>query len=389
MSDWLKAEKNDCGEISISVSGMLRPDRCSELSALFDKITPEESSRGVVIDAAELSYISSMGLRVLLAAQKKFGSLRMENVSDEVYDILSLTGFTEILTVTKPFRERSVEGLPVLGRGGTATVYQLDDERIIKVFNEHTDLLTIMNEQRGARSALKAGIPTAIPFEIARVGNCYATVIELVPSPMLSETLRNEAGSGDAVIRQYPDFVVSLNEISVPSNDFKSMKVLYLQMAEQCRNFLTDEAYNAFVGMIQGIPEKDGFVHGDCHMGNIMSQHGEFILIDMATSGAGHWFFELFCICFTYVFVANMSDPEQSLGVSKETCDNIWKSVLSSFRRRYPLENWEALEKDCLRYAKLKALLSTLPYRELAEAYAPVMKQLTEELLADSTAVHL
>ncbi|MCR5776808.1 MAG: STAS domain-containing protein [Lachnospiraceae bacterium] len=53
-------------------------------------------------DVNSLEYISSAGLRVLLAAQKimnKQGKMVVKNVSEEVNEILEVTGFSDILTI--------------------------------------------------------------------------------------------------------------------------------------------------------------------------------------------------------------------------------------------------------------------------------------------------
>ena len=56
----------------------------------------------LVIDFADLDYISSAGLRVLLSAQKvmnRQGSMVIRNVKPEVMDIFEVTGFSDILTI--------------------------------------------------------------------------------------------------------------------------------------------------------------------------------------------------------------------------------------------------------------------------------------------------
>ena len=57
----------------------------------------------LVLDFAELDYISSAGLRVLLSAQKmmnkKEGAMKIINVKDVIMDIFDMTGFLDILTV--------------------------------------------------------------------------------------------------------------------------------------------------------------------------------------------------------------------------------------------------------------------------------------------------
>ena len=53
-------------------------------------------------DLGELAYISSAGLRVLLASQKimnEQGTMTVCNVSSEIMEIFEMTGFSEILTI--------------------------------------------------------------------------------------------------------------------------------------------------------------------------------------------------------------------------------------------------------------------------------------------------
>ena len=55
-----------------------------------------------MLDFEKVNYISSAGLRVLLTAQKKMntqGSMELINVSEEVMDILEMTGFADILVI--------------------------------------------------------------------------------------------------------------------------------------------------------------------------------------------------------------------------------------------------------------------------------------------------
>ena len=61
-----------------------------------------EGIENLIIDCANLEYISSAGLRVLLSAQKmmnKQGSMIVRNVSEEVREIFDVTGFIDILTI--------------------------------------------------------------------------------------------------------------------------------------------------------------------------------------------------------------------------------------------------------------------------------------------------
>jgi len=56
----------------------------------------------LVMDFEKLEYISSAGLRVLLAAQKimnKQGEMKLIHVCDDIKEVFEITGFADILTV--------------------------------------------------------------------------------------------------------------------------------------------------------------------------------------------------------------------------------------------------------------------------------------------------
>lgn len=58
--------------------------------------------KNLVLDFAKVEYISSAGLRVLLAAQKvmkKQGSMVVRNVNEAIMEVFEVTGFADILTI--------------------------------------------------------------------------------------------------------------------------------------------------------------------------------------------------------------------------------------------------------------------------------------------------
>ena len=94
-------EKNLNGtELTITISGRLDTTTAPQLEAEF-----KQSLGGVeklVLDFSSLEYLSSAGLRVLLAAQKKMqksGSLKLINVCEGIMDVFDMTGFADILTI--------------------------------------------------------------------------------------------------------------------------------------------------------------------------------------------------------------------------------------------------------------------------------------------------
>ena len=102
--------ENSCSTVTVELTGRID----SGNSAEFEKNTLEKLSQSgassVVMDAEKLEYISSAGLRVLLRVKKQYDDFKIINVNSEVYEILEMTGFTEMMTVEKAYRVVSVEG---------------------------------------------------------------------------------------------------------------------------------------------------------------------------------------------------------------------------------------------------------------------------------------
>lgn len=60
------------------------------------------SASAVVFDFADLEYISSAGLRVLLATQKalgKPGAVHVRNASDDIMEVLTVTKLAQFMTI--------------------------------------------------------------------------------------------------------------------------------------------------------------------------------------------------------------------------------------------------------------------------------------------------
>ena len=95
----INKEKNN-GIFTLKIEGRLDTVTAPEL----EKVVNEETDdvRELILDMKELEYISSAGLRVLLAAQKKMnkqGIMKLTGVCDAVMEVFEMTGFADILTI--------------------------------------------------------------------------------------------------------------------------------------------------------------------------------------------------------------------------------------------------------------------------------------------------
>lgn len=86
--------------LTIALEGRLDTNTSPELTRVLEDNLPGVAV--LVMDMGRLDYISSAGLRVLLAAQKemaKQGKMVLKNVNPNVMEIFDITGFSGILTL--------------------------------------------------------------------------------------------------------------------------------------------------------------------------------------------------------------------------------------------------------------------------------------------------
>ena len=92
--------KRNAEETVIELGGRLDTTTAPALDKTISEDIAENSN--LVLDLKGLEYISSAGLRVILAAQKKLqknGSMKLKNVCEEVMDVFEMTGFADILVI--------------------------------------------------------------------------------------------------------------------------------------------------------------------------------------------------------------------------------------------------------------------------------------------------
>lgn len=88
-------------ELTLTVEGRIDTITSQDM----DKEITEELGNfdSLIIDFADLEYISSAGLRVLIATQKKLKAddipLVIRNVNDSVNEIFRMSGFDKILKI--------------------------------------------------------------------------------------------------------------------------------------------------------------------------------------------------------------------------------------------------------------------------------------------------
>ena len=317
----------------IAIEGRVDASNAALAEEQIFNIKNANPGKHTVIDAENLEYISSAGLRVILKFRKEEPKLAIINVATDVYEVLDMTGFTDMVTVEKAYPRMSVEGCEFIAKGANGAVYRYDNETILKTYFAKDALPEIKQERENARRAFVLGVNTAIPYGIVRVGDGYGTVTELLNATSISKMIKNNPDDLSQVVNYYVDMLKSIHAIEVEEGVVPDMKETALEWARFVSAYLTEEQGKKLCALIEAVPKQNTLMHGDYHTNNIMVQNGEPLLIDMDTLCMGHPIFELGPMFNALVGYSelNHQNMENFFGYTFETAGRFWNMALKLY----------------------------------------------------------
>lgn len=326
----------------INLSGRIDAENAGKIEAEISSQLAENPGETPIFDATNLEYISSAGLRVLLKFRTMSDTkLDVLNVSDEVYSIFDVTGFTELFSVIKKPREISVSNLEIIGEGAFSTVYRVNTDTIIKVYNKlPITLADIERERLASREAFVRGIPTAMPFEIVKYGQHYGLIYEMIDATTMSSTLRNHPERLEELSTKAARLLKKLHTTEFEPGTFPDARNNQRFRIKQAFDMKLISAEDKAIadGIIDRIPYRNTFIHSDFHTRNIMVSGDDLILIDVGDARLGDPINDLLVL---YTYFAERISPffpepaialyEQSLGIDRKTIGEMWKIIMREY----------------------------------------------------------
>ena len=288
----------------------------------------------VILDYEKLKYVSSAGIRTLVRLKQTAKNISIVNAPADIYEVLDNTGITNIIKVTRALREVSIDQLEKIGQGGTASVYRLDEDRIIKVFISNFPFLMVKEERELSRKLFLEGVPTAVPYEIVRCGEHLGVIYEMLNANSIDKYLVEEPENAAHYIKLLADLQKKMMQTEIP--DFQPLALRMAAVIPMwARAGLIPEAdVEKYQKICTGIPDRNTYVHGDFHPGNVMKTGDELILIDMAGSSKGHPVFDLAGMCSVFFTLPSVMETEKYRafsGYEPEAAKKYWDMYLHSF----------------------------------------------------------
>ena len=134
-------------KIRIKLSGRIDSNNSAEFESDLVDMVSKHADKDVELDMANLEYISSAGLRVLLKLRKmKKKTLDIINVNDDVFEIFGVTGFIELFNLSKRMKSITLMPAEILMRSVNGAFYRQNGDTMVKVYKKGVSLDQVKQE---------------------------------------------------------------------------------------------------------------------------------------------------------------------------------------------------------------------------------------------------
>ena len=335
--------KLDNDVLFVSLVGRLDTEASAKFDVEFAEVCKANAHSALTIDAAELEYIASSGLRTILKLAKTEKNFKVENVCSSVYSVFEMTGFSRIINISKALRKIDLEKCERIGFGGNGAVYRVSEDEIVKVNYNPDTYEGLDKELTKAKEAFLLGIPTAISFDLVDCGDGKRGVVyETIKSRTLGETMQSEPERIEELTEQY---IAQLNHLhSTHSNHpiFGSAKAFYAKQVADASKYFTEEEGEQLKLILEALPEGDRLVHCDAHPKNLMIQNGEMLWIDMEGMSVGHPIYDLISLA---VIINGMRTDEMIMSIAGMTNATVAVMREHFIRKYFKTDDPKMIEK--------------------------------------------
>ena len=294
--EMMKIERQN-DRVIIYVSGKVDGTNAARFEAeAFEAIGNADT---VVCDVEELSYISSAGLRVLLKIKKTVKDFLVVNVTSDIYEILDMTGFSQIMNVQRKRRQLSAEGCDEIARGAMGVIYRLDQDTILKVYDKSISLESLYQAQDVLKKLFIHDIPCAIPFDIVDVGDAHGCIYEMINMDTVAQHITKHPESAEECGRKTARLLKTLHQGELPKGLLPDAKDVLLSWLDESRAYITQEDAELCRNVITGFRDTANMLHLDFHTKNIMIRDDELMIIDLDDACIGDPMIDIGCMLMT------------------------------------------------------------------------------------------
>ena len=257
-------------------------------------------------------------------------------------------------------RQVSLEGYEVVGKGGCGTIYKIDGDRVLKLFDTRISLEEIKREQAQTKYAHDMGLGVEDCFELVKCDDRYGLILEYVSGEDADKILQREPQHTADFGKQLGEYLRKIHSVKPDVQVFPSTEEFYHSCVEKCEYWLTQEEQKRLHAFISAIPKRNTMIHGDYNQQNTIVQDGRLVLIDIANSTTGHPVYDLLLTYFYMVMCPR--DMRESYDRARKTAPEdsfrLWDVLIKTYLGTDDPQRINGVNNMLEYYAMLKLILT-------------------------------
>ncbi|MFU1885638.1 aminoglycoside phosphotransferase family protein [Bacillus wiedmannii] len=172
-----------------------------------------------------------------------------------------------------------------IAKGNTAEIY-LYDTKVVKLFNEYLPDTESMNEAKKQKYAYSCGLSVPNVFEVTRIKNRQAIIMEYVKGNSMGDLLLNNLNEAEHYINICVNEQKKIHAIRVNTDEIESMRERLERQIKSIHK-LDEKQKGSILNKLHSIKFEPRLCHGDFHPFNLILNEKNVNIIDWVDACSG------------------------------------------------------------------------------------------------------
>ncbi len=226
----------------------------------------------------------------------------------------------------------------LIGKGNTADVYDIGDNKVLKLFIRGYPELAVQKEFQNSKLVNELGGHFVRSYERVSLDGRNGILYDKVDGvPMLDLFIQSHDIEkwANALATLHKEMLSFHNEVAI------SLKSILKENIDGTDR-LSDNLKVKLLDMLGGLPEGSQLCHGDFHLGNVLvAGHGSYFIIDYMNVCRGHWLGDIARTVYLTEMTPIPTELAQRKGITSELRTGFTKVYLNAMGvNRETLVEW-------------------------------------------------
>lgn len=228
------------------------------------------------------------------------------------------------------------------GEGANGSSYDCisDPDVMLKLYNSDYPKEPIIYEQEIAEKVFRLGIVSPEPGALVTDGERIGIRFRRISGKRsYSRALAQEPERVDEYSREFARYCKQLHSTKCPEGLFPDAKDQFISLVRNGGKEYTEEEQNVIINFIKSAPDADTCLHGDMHIGNLITtlpqgapitDPHEVYFIDLGYFGRGYPLFDL-AMTYNICLTANEEFRRHDFHITGELTAKVWESFVDEY----------------------------------------------------------